>query len=162
MALPENLPLEDRWRRALAEIPIRDRAWFFDCEPNLNEGRLLLRFKTTLHARSASERIGLLIPLVGAWIPAAQEIEVMLADKSLLVQPLPRAKARPVTPSRPPSVPPSVRNAPIEPSPPPVAPIRATWRPDLDPTVKVVLTKFGGSIVAVSRSNDSPDLPGDI
>ena len=160
MALPENLPLEDRWRRALAEIPIRDRAWFFDCEPNLNEGRLLLRFKTALHARSASERINLLVPLVGAWIPGAREIEVMLADKSLLVHPLPHTKARATPPQRPPVAPPSVRNAPSEP--PSAPPVRTTWRPDLDPAVRVVLTKFGGSIVAVSRSNDSPDLPGDI
>ena len=150
MAIPDNLPLEDRWRRALHELPIRDRAWFLDCEPSLAEGRLLLSFKTRLHANSSSERSALLLPLVAIWIPSAREIEFSLADKTLLVSPVPRL-SRPSGPSvRPPSAPPAP------------APVRATWRPDLDPAVKVVLTKFGGSIVAVSRSSDSPDLPGEM
>jgi hypothetical protein len=109
MAIPDNLPLEDRWRRALHELPIRDRAWFLDCEPSLAEGRLLLSFKTRLHANSSSERSALLLPLVAIWIPSAREIEFSLADKTLLVSPVPRL-SRPSGPSvRPPSAPPAPR-----------------------------------------------------
>ena len=158
MALPENLPLADRWRRALAELPIRDRAWFLDCEPSLNENRLLLHFKTALHARSATERVALILPLVATWIPSAHEVEIILADKSLRLAPLPRLQRVSAPSVRPPAASPSLRTS--EPAP---APSRApAWRPDLDPGVKVVLTKFGGSIVAVSRSSDSPDLPGEL
>jgi hypothetical protein len=169
MALPENLPLADRWRRALAELPIRDRAWFLDCEPSLNEGRLLLSFKTALHARSSAERIALLLPLTASWIPSAHEIEILLADKSLLVMPLPRLP-RPTPPApaapRPPVAPPAERvatpltrqAAQVEPAAPPAN----SWRPNLDPQVKLILSKFGGNIVAVSRSSDALDLPDEI
>jgi hypothetical protein len=168
MALPENLPLADRWRRALAELPIRDRAWFLDAEPALNDGRLLLRFKTALHARSSVERVALLLPLVATWIGTAHEIEILLADKSLLVTPLPRVSKAAAPAPRPPVAPPSVRptTTTTAPTPEPKAELvppttRASWRPDLDPAVKVVLGKFGGSIVAVSRSSDAPELPGE-
>ena len=159
MALPENLPLEDRWRRALTELAIRDRAWFLDCEPSLTDGRLHLRFKTALHARNASERVALLLPLATNWIPNAREIEISLAGKSLLVQPVPNL-SRPSAPSqRPPASMPTLRRESPEKVIPP--PVRTAWRPDLDPAVKAVLARFGGSIVAVSRT-EGPDLPGEL